>query len=132
VIGYLPFSRSSMLAGAVYCSETVCLIQAIDTALASLGGGSSRACPASSWARSFPGPLLWPCTQSIEAVFPWAFSRWICGMTFVARDWPGPVLLCYTRAIADVESEKNDRCLNACWDLETALMPSSIAATSAS
>jgi hypothetical protein len=45
-------------------------------------------------------------------------------MTFVARDWPGPVLLRFTRAITDVESEKIDRCLNACWDLETALMPS--------
>jgi hypothetical protein len=53
-------------------------------------------------------------------------------MTFVARDWPGPVLLCFTREIADVESEKIDRCLNACWGLETALMPSSIATTSVS
>jgi hypothetical protein len=126
------FLSELMLAAAVYCSDTVFLIQAIDTALASLGGGSSAACPASSSARSFPGSLLWPCTQSIEAVFPWAFSRWICRMTCVPRDWPGPVLLCFTRAMADVESDKIDRCLNAYWDLETALMPSSIAATSVS
>jgi hypothetical protein len=53
-------------------------------------------------------------------------------MTFVARDWPGLVLLCFTLAIADVEPEKIDRCLNACWDLQTASMPSSIAATSTS
>jgi hypothetical protein len=43
----LPFSLSSILATAVYCSDTVFRIHAIDTGLASLGGGSSAACPAS-------------------------------------------------------------------------------------
>jgi hypothetical protein len=87
----LPFLLSSILAAAVYCSDTGFRFHAIDTGLASLAGGSSAACPASSSARSFPGLLLWPCTQSIEAVFPWAFSRWICRITLVASDWPGPV-----------------------------------------
>jgi hypothetical protein len=99
VIVCLPFSVSSMSAAAVYCSKTVFRIHAIDTGLACLGGGSSAACPASSSARSFPGSLLWPCTQSIEAVFPWAFSRWICRMALVARDWTGPVLLCVVISI---------------------------------
>jgi hypothetical protein len=53
-------------------------------------------------------------------------------MMLVAHEWLGQVLLLFSQAIVDVESEKIARNLNMCWDLETILIHYSIMATCAS
>jgi hypothetical protein len=53
-------------------------------------------------------------------------------MTFRAPDWPVLRLLCYTYAIAAVESDSTVKWLNDCQHHNNALIPFSIAAISPS